>query len=69
MGRERVVFQQEIPMQVLGNRTTVRIDPTTEKGQRYLRLFEQARVQALERQRQASQFPAPAEPPTKPTTR
>ena len=35
--------------------TMIRVDPKTEKGQRYLRLLEQARVKAAERLASQSQ--------------
>jgi hypothetical protein len=45
--------------------TKVNIDPQTEKEQRYLRLLEQARQQALKRASQSTMSPAAN---TKPTT-
>jgi hypothetical protein len=54
-------------MAVVGKPTTVLVNPETEQGKRHLDRFEQARQQALERARRASQSPAPTKA-TKPPT-
>jgi hypothetical protein len=43
------VFNVRFGIEMRMRQTTVRVDPKTEKGQRYLRLLEQARVKAAER--------------------